>query len=64
MAPKTKKPKLTRFCVTKTIYVTTDVLATSEEEALDKFELLCVDELDYKMMIDDADHSIEIQAYD
>ena len=64
MAPKSKKPKLTKFCVTKTIYVTTDILARNEQEAYDKFEFICADNLDYKMMIDEADHSIDIQAYE
>ena len=64
MASKPKKPKLIKYCVTKTIYVTTDVYATNEAEAFDKFEFICLDDLDYKKMVDDADHSIDIQAYD
>jgi hypothetical protein len=40
------------------------VYAANEAEAFDKFEFICLDELDYKKMVDDADHSIDIQAYD
>ena len=64
MASKPNKPKLIKYCVTKTIYVTTDVFATSETEAYEKFDFICLDTHDYKMMIDDSVHTIDIQAYD
>ena len=58
------KQKLKKYCVTETIYVTLDVNAKSEEEALQIFCDCKIDQYDYQHLVNQANTTIEVQAYE
>jgi hypothetical protein len=62
--PKNKKAKLKQYCVTQTIWVSFDVMAENEEDALQEFEAVINDPKRYTELIADSEDCTEVQCYD
>jgi len=61
---KNKKAKLKQYCVTQTIFVSFDVMAKNEEDALQKFEVYINDRKRYIALIAASEDCTEVQCYD
>lgn len=62
--PKNKKAKLKQYCVTQTIFVSFDVMAENEEDALQEFEVCVNDPKRYIALIADSEDCTEVHCDD